>query len=78
MLHLDIDFKRDMQPLIVGHVFVYILGLRMILVQEKSLLGSKMLCCLYVSVGETPFLDQKSDFPCTRIETTTKHRPMFV
>ena len=49
-----------------------------ILVQGRSLLGSKMQRFLYVSVGERLVLDRESDFPCARIETTTKHMPMFM
>ena len=66
-----------MQPLKVGYVFDYLLGLRMMLLVRFWYKGNHSLNqkCYVVCTfpkGKRLILDPESDFPCTRIETTTR------
>ena len=52
-------------------------GVVSILVQDHSWDPKCYVVCTF-PLRKRPFLDPESDFPCARIEATTKHRPMFV
>ena len=48
-----------------------------ILVPGRSLLDPEYYVICTFSKGKRPFCYSESDFPCARIETTTKHRPIL-